>query len=399
MRSASMRWRAWMLAMTTSSCSRMASGIVQAAVGQDVGLGAPQEPDRHRLLHPRDLFPLRVQPVDVEASGVEGGGRVVGDGQIPHAHRVRGARHLRDGVLAVGVDGVAVDEAPQIVGGDEVVGQAPGLGRLDLAAALPQLGRDVRQAEVAVEILLAGGGHARAGRLRGETLGTEREPALAGHTREARSGGRPSPSRRAARRHSDPAPRRAARAGRRRRGPRSSFPPPGPRRRPRGATPARGRSRAPAARAAATKTTRSTVSARRRSAPAISARITPGPARRCAANDSASARARSRRSLTSRGPSRVADPLEEAALRLLAHALDTAHPSLFAGLLELGDGLDAERGMKCPDLVEPEAGDPAERERSRRHPLAKGVQRRRAARPAAAPRSWPRSRDRCPAAR
>ena len=80
---------------------------------------------------------------------------------------------------------MTVDEAPQIAGGDEVVGQAPGLGRLDLAAALPQLRRDVRQAEVAVEILLAGGGHARAGRRRGETLGAELEPALAGHTREA----------------------------------------------------------------------------------------------------------------------------------------------------------------------------------------------------------------------
>ena len=75
------------------------------------------------------------------------------------------------------------------------------------------------------------------------------------------------------------------------------------------------------------------------------------------------------------------DPVEEAALRLFPHPLDTAHTPLLAGLPELGDGLDAERGMKCPDLVEPEAGDPAEGERSRRHALAKGVQRRGAARP------------------
>ena len=60
---------------------------------------------------------------------------MVGDGDVAHAHRLRGARHLRDGVLAVRVDGVAVDEAPQIAGCDEVVGQAPGQGRLDLAAA------------------------------------------------------------------------------------------------------------------------------------------------------------------------------------------------------------------------------------------------------------------------
>ena len=36
----------------------------------------------------------------------------------------------------------------EIAGGDEVVGQEPGLTRLDLAAALPQLRRHVRQAEV-----------------------------------------------------------------------------------------------------------------------------------------------------------------------------------------------------------------------------------------------------------
>src|SRR6185503_11694729 len=75
------------------------------------------------------------------------------------------------------------------------------------------------------------------------------------------------------------------------------------------------------------------------------------------------------------------DPIEEAALRLLPHALDTAHPSLFAGRPEIGDGLDAERGMKCPDLVESETRDPPEGERSWRHALAKGVQRLGAARP------------------
>jgi len=42
--------------------------IVEAAIGQDVRLGAAQEPYRDGFLDPRDLLPLRLEPIDGETA-------------------------------------------------------------------------------------------------------------------------------------------------------------------------------------------------------------------------------------------------------------------------------------------------------------------------------------------
>ena len=111
-------------------------GIVQRAVGEDVRLRPPQQAHGYLLLHPRDLVPLGAEPVHAEAARIRRGGRVVGDGEVAHAARLRGPRHLLHRVAAVGVHGVAVDEPLDVVQADQVGGQTASARGLDLALVL-----------------------------------------------------------------------------------------------------------------------------------------------------------------------------------------------------------------------------------------------------------------------
>ena len=98
-----------------------------------------------------------------------------------------------------------------------------------------------------------------------------------------------------------------------------------------------------------------------------------GAARRWAVNDSASARARSVGEPDVRRMFEGPDPIRRRRSVFSPQALDAAHTPSSQAFLRSGDGLDAERGMKGPDLVESEAGDAPE-EGPGRHALAQVVQ-------------------------
>ena len=75
---------------------------------------------------------------------------VIGDRDVLQARRVRRARHRLDIGAAVGLGGVHVQVAAQI-GVLDQARQRAGLGRLDLAAVLAQLGRHEGQPERRVD--------------------------------------------------------------------------------------------------------------------------------------------------------------------------------------------------------------------------------------------------------
>ena len=126
--------------------------VVERAVGQDVDLGAGEQPKAAtpRVERPHLLNPLR-QPLrgDVVAEAVAGG--VVGDREVGVAAAPRRLGHLLERVVAVGDRGVAVEVAPNVLQGDQLRQLAVG-GRRDLAVGLAQLGLDVGEPEALVDL-------------------------------------------------------------------------------------------------------------------------------------------------------------------------------------------------------------------------------------------------------
>ena len=137
-------------------------GVVERPVGEDVDLGAGQqlEPLGRELRGDlADRADVLAQPADVESDArlervhVR---RVLRDGEVAVATRHRRPRHLLDAVLAVGCGRVRVQVAPDVVDRDEARHLA-GPARVELAHALPQLGRQVRVAEALVQLGFSGG--------------------------------------------------------------------------------------------------------------------------------------------------------------------------------------------------------------------------------------------------
>ena len=130
-------------------------GVVERAVREDVALGADQDLDALEALVERvDLVdpPLELLRRDVVAEAVRG--RVVGDRDVLQPALARRQRHLLGGLQTVRRGRVHVQVALE-VGERHQLGQRVLARRLELAAALAQLGRDPRQAEPLVDRLLA----------------------------------------------------------------------------------------------------------------------------------------------------------------------------------------------------------------------------------------------------
>ena len=88
---------------------------VDRAVGQDVGLGAVEDPKAGEAPGERpDLLPLRENTFFVEASGVGSRLAVIGDRDIGVAGVPRGHDHVFERVAAVGGGRVDVDQAAQV---------------------------------------------------------------------------------------------------------------------------------------------------------------------------------------------------------------------------------------------------------------------------------------------
>ena len=147
--------RPWMLATTKSKLSQHVVRIVERAVGQDVGFDAFQDPEilAEALVQAVGFPVLLLDLLDRKPAGVVRGLGMVGDAEILEAALARGLGHRLQRLGAVGGVGVAVQDAAQVLVGDELRQLA--LQRpFDLAAALAQFRLDERQAERAIDVVL-----------------------------------------------------------------------------------------------------------------------------------------------------------------------------------------------------------------------------------------------------
>ena len=101
---------------------------------------------------------------------------VIGNRQVLQPGLARRERHRLDVFAAVGLGGVRVNVAADVLERDEVRQRAP-LGRVDLAAPLAQLGRNLRQTERVVDLRLGPPGHERPVVDAKETVLVQLEPA------------------------------------------------------------------------------------------------------------------------------------------------------------------------------------------------------------------------------
>ena len=129
--------------------------VIGRAVGQDVDLAPREQPDppdpRVRLVHELDL-PAQLVRRDVVAKAVRG--RVVGNREVIEALRTRGEGHLLDAPVPVRGRRVRVQVAPEIRQLDQFWQRARRC-RLEFAAILAQLRRDVGEAGQGVDLGLA----------------------------------------------------------------------------------------------------------------------------------------------------------------------------------------------------------------------------------------------------
>ncbi len=133
-------------------------GQIERAVVEDVDLARLEDADAAKaVVEGVDFVDLAGQPIRVQAAGHGGALRVVGDGEVVVAPLLGGQRHFPDREFAVGGGGVGVKVALDPRQGDELGERALG-GGLDLALVLAQLGRDPRQAELVVDLLLGAAG-------------------------------------------------------------------------------------------------------------------------------------------------------------------------------------------------------------------------------------------------
>ena len=151
--------------------------VVEPAVGEDVGFDALENRDtgisgRVQLV---DLLHLRLERFLGETSGVERGLRVIGDADVPPAARRGAARHVGDRRLAVRIERVAVEDAANVVIGDERR-ERTARGGVDFAEPFTQ--RRIHEVETGKRVhgFFIGCRNRRAISL--ESRGAEREPSL-----------------------------------------------------------------------------------------------------------------------------------------------------------------------------------------------------------------------------
>ena len=163
-------------------------GVVEPAVGADVDLRAHEDAERRELrVERRGLGEAGLDPFERKSVRHPKPRRVVGDGEIAVAFRLRPQRHRLERVAAVGPVRVRVKVAPDVADRDER-GKGVPRRRVDLAAVLAQLRRDPVHPERGVDLLFAGAGELLAARLGADAvepvlvqqeLALERDPAQA----------------------------------------------------------------------------------------------------------------------------------------------------------------------------------------------------------------------------
>ncbi len=131
---------------------------VEGAVFEDVDLDAGEDPDSvDSGVGCGDGVEVAGEAVGSHAVGDPDVLRVVGDGDEGVAEVPGGFGHLDDGVAPVGLGGVHVEVAADVVCGEEG-GQAVVGGEVELVAAFPELGGDEVEAEGGEEVFLGAGG-------------------------------------------------------------------------------------------------------------------------------------------------------------------------------------------------------------------------------------------------
>jgi hypothetical protein len=128
-------------------------GEVERAVGQDVALGAGQDPDAVAGLERPDLPELLAELLGAEAAGDRRRAGMVGDDDVLVAARLRGGDQRLERVVAVRPVGVRVEVAPDVADLEQRR-EAPRQGGLDLPSVLAQLGGDLGEPDRRVDLRL-----------------------------------------------------------------------------------------------------------------------------------------------------------------------------------------------------------------------------------------------------
>src|SRR3954468_17100289 len=129
--------------------------VVEATIGHDVGFDSLEDAKSIETdIELVDLVELLLQLVSLETTSVERRLRVVGDTDVIPAALLCRERHLLDGSRAVGVIGVAVEDAAKVFKYHQVGELASGSG-FDLTHPFAELGRNHLQIERGKELVLA----------------------------------------------------------------------------------------------------------------------------------------------------------------------------------------------------------------------------------------------------
>src|SRR5687768_140581 len=119
--------------------------VVHASVGENIRFDTLENPEILRLrVDLVDLLVLLLQLVSLETAGVERRLGMIGNPEVAPAALTRRLRHLFDGPAAIGVSGVAVEDAPDVFPREQLW-QTTGRGGSDLSAPLSELGGNLRQ--------------------------------------------------------------------------------------------------------------------------------------------------------------------------------------------------------------------------------------------------------------
>src|SRR5688572_4891876 len=130
--------------------------VVDAPVGENIRFDTLENPEVLRLrVDPVDLIVLLLQLVALETAGVERRLRVIGNSEVAPAALTSRFRHLFDGSAAIGVSGVAVEDATDVLPRQQLR-QTARCCRSYFSTSFSELGRNLRKPQRREEVLLGG---------------------------------------------------------------------------------------------------------------------------------------------------------------------------------------------------------------------------------------------------